>query len=304
MGLRSGAKHIAEHALVWSGAAALARRRLSRSVLVLAYHNVVPDGARPAGDLPNHLPLASFRAQLDALQETHDVVPLADFARDAPDSVRPRVAITFDDAYTGAIRHAVPELVRRGLPATLFVAPAFLGGRSFWWDALTDPSRGGLDPELRGRALGELRGDDATVRAWARGQGVAEGGVPELLRAASETELMRAAGLPGITLGSHSWSHPNLTRLDPRELREELSRPLAWLHERVQRPLRWIAYPYGSYDRGVAEAAAAAGYEGGLAITGGWMRRPPGDPMALPRLNIPPGLSRLGFILRLAGVGA
>src|SRR6185503_1881953 len=125
-----------------------------------------------------------FRDQLDALQQTHDVVPLRDVLNEAPRRGRPRVAITFDDAYLGAVRHAPAELSARGMPATIFVAPAFLGGRSFWWDALADP-RGGLDPGLRERALGDLRGEDAAIRAWARGRGFVETEPPDFQRASS-----------------------------------------------------------------------------------------------------------------------
>jgi peptidoglycan/xylan/chitin deacetylase (PgdA/CDA1 family) len=300
--LRRGAKGIVERALVWSGAAALARARLRGRALILAYHNVVPDGLPPAGDRPNHLPLSDFRAQLDALQETHDVVPLRDVLTGAPARGRPRVAITFDDAYLGAVRHAAAELAARGMPATIFVAPAFLDGRSFWWDALADPRGGGLDPRLRERALGELRGEDAAIRAWARGRGCAEVELPDVYRATSERELLLVASLPGITLGSHTWAHPNLTRLAPAELRAELERPLGWLRERVSGALPWIAYPYGSFDTAVAAAADDVGYEAGLAISGGWLDRRPASLLSLPRSNVPRGLSRSGFVLRGAGL--
>jgi hypothetical protein len=36
----------------------------------------------------------------------------------------------------------IPELVRRGLPATVFVAPALLDQRAFWWDRLANPTTG------------------------------------------------------------------------------------------------------------------------------------------------------------------
>lgn len=299
--MREMAKVLAERALVWSAAARWHRRRMSGRVLVLAYHNVVPDDIERAGDLANHLPLSTFVAQLDALRRTHDVVPLADALQGPrPAGSRPQVAITFDDAYRGAIRYALPELVRRRLPATIFVAPAFLGGRSFWWDAVA--SRGGLDPAFREHALTELRGQDAAVRSWAVATGHTPSALVDILCAASEDELRAAASLPGITLGSHSWSHPNLTRLGPEELTQELVQPLAWLRANATATLPCISYPYGMHNEEVRRAARAAGYEAALAISGGWLAPIPEDPFALPRVNVPPGLTLNGLVLRGAGL--
>lgn len=299
--LRSLVKGTLERTLIWSGAAAVARRRMHECVLVLAYHNIVPDDDPPCGDLANHLRLSSFVAQMAELRSTHDVVPLSEALSAPPWSSRPRAAITFDDAYRGAVVHGIAELVLHGMPATIFVTPSFLGGKSFWWDALAEEG-GGLDPVLRHRALGALRGADEAVRAWARANGRPPRDVSADYRAASVDELMRAAALPGITLGSHTWSHPNLTRLEPGELARELAMPLAWLRERLSNVLPWIAYPYGFFDAAVATASAAAGYKAALAISGGWLRHPPTDVFSIPRVNIPRGLTVRGFALRGAGL--
>jgi peptidoglycan/xylan/chitin deacetylase (PgdA/CDA1 family) len=276
---------------------------MSGRLLVLAYHNIVADDDPLCGDLSSHLPLSRFAEQLTVLRATHDVVPLsATLAQPRRGAKRPRAAITFDDAYHGALTHAVPELVRQGLPATIFVAPAFVGGRSFWWDALAGPDGEGLDQDLRARALDDLRGEDAPVREWAQRSGHAIAPLPQVAHVASEQLLIDAASHPGITLGSHTWGHPNLTRLTTDEQREELSRPIAWLRERVATPLPWLAYPYGCFDSAVARAAASAGYVAALGVSGGWFPRSPADRYALPRLNIPRGLSIEGFVLRAAGL--
>lgn len=301
MSARELVKEAIELALIASGVATLARRRLAGRVLILAYHNVVRDEDAPAGDLGNHLPLSKFTAQITALRATHDVVSLETALSDAP-SRKPRVAITFDDAYAGAIAHAIPELVRLGMPATVFVAPAFVGGKSFWWDALAMPNGKGLDPHFRALALNDLRGEDAPIREAARVSGRLSSDVPPALRCALETELLAAAAQPGITLGSHTWGHPNLTKLRPEELQRELTKPLDWLRQRVARPLAWIAYPYGFFNAAVERAAIDAGYVGALAVSGGWMASPPSNKFALPRLNVPRGLTQRGFIIRTAGI--
>jgi peptidoglycan/xylan/chitin deacetylase (PgdA/CDA1 family) len=296
-------KQLAELGLVWSGAPRIALVAHRSRTLILAYHAIVPHGDTPAGDASLHLRQAQFASQLDALARSHDVVPLADALSPAPSRApRPRVAITFDDAYQGAVDAGVAELARRGMPATIFVPPGLLGGQPFWWDVLAPPDGGELDPAVRARALREWRGDGTVILA-ALGAGRDPDGLPAYARSASASELDRVARLPGITLGSHTWSHPNLAALDPASLDAELRRPLAWLRERYHGVLPVLTYPYGLQSDAVQRAVAAAGYEAALCIDGGWVLEPR-TPFALPRMDVPAAVSRDGFRLRVSGVMA
>lgn len=301
MALAAAVKRMAEVGLLRSGAAALCRRRVSGRTLVLAYHNVVPDGAPATGDASLHIRLSAFRRHLDAIRQRTDVVPLDDALRSA--TGRPRVAITFDDAYRGTLRHALPELARRGLPSTVFVPPGFIPGRSFWWDDLG--RSGGLSPADRADALEASRGrdDDVRRRFAARLDGLPDS--PAELQCASIEELGAAVASGLVTLASHTWSHPNLARATPAELSVELERPLAWLREHFPAAtLPVLSYPYGLRSPAVEAAARDAGYTMGFLVDGGWLPPRPDNPFALPRLNVPAGLSADGLALRLSGLFA
>jgi len=268
---------------------------------VLAYHNIVPDDAHPTGDRSLHLPRKQFAQQLDVLVHSCDVIPLtAVLAEPLPDA-RPRVAITFDDAYRGALLLGAAELRARRLPATMFAAPGLLGTSGFWWDALAGP--GGLPDEVREHALGELRGDGDVVRAWAVDSGRTMRDMPASERPGTESELMAWANDDSLTVGAHTWRHANLSRLTASDIEEEVVRPLTWLRDRMPAAVvPWLTYPYGLATVAVASAAKTAGYEAALAVSGGWIGRPRGDPYWLPRLNIPAGLTLHGLRLRLAGI--
>ena len=125
--------------------------------------------------------------------------------------------------------------------------------------------------------------------------------MPPECESATLEELIEAASTPGITIGAHSWSHPSLPTLADDELAVQLSRPLAWVKEQIPSAVPWIAYPYGHFDDRVKKAAESAGYRGGLAVTGGWADSSLTDWYAVPRLNVPSGLSLSGFRLRLKG---
>lgn len=302
MSLRHLAKRGAELAFVGSGVARLIRAIRPR-VAILAYHNVVPDGDPPVGDVSLHLPLSSFRRQLDLLGEISTVVTLRDLlAGDAlPDG--PLSVVTFDDAYRGCLDLALPELRARGVPSTVFTAPGLLGTEGFWWDLLADPAGDGLDPRVRGTALHEHAGAQERVLAWAAEEGLRRGSLPEAYRPGTVEEVQEAAGQPGVELASHTWAHGNLVRAARGTLEEELARSLAWLEENLSTFLPVLSYPYGLATSAVEERVRAGGYQAALLVSGGagTRRELAARRFAIPRINVPRGVSAEGFIARCTG---
>lgn len=304
---RSSLKHVAERFVVASGAAALLRRLRRDRDLILAYHNIVPDRAASDGERSLHLSRQDFSRQLDALVDTHEVVGLDDLLAGGGENggrgSRARAAVTFDDGYRGALTAGLEELAARGLPATYFICPGLLGNDGFWWDALADRPRAGQEADaFRDEALQVGRGMAPNVYAMASARGIDRRTQPAHAGVATEEEIAAAAGVPRVTLASHSWTHPNLARLGPDELREELERSLRWLDQNgggAARP--WLSAPYGRSSPDVRKGAETAGYEAVFEISGG-LARPGTDPLEMPRVNVPAGLSLEGFVLRASGL--
>lgn len=100
--------------------------------VALMYHDVTPDERH------------RFAAQCDLLLGLGTPTPLVDLDR-APDG-RWRIAVTFDDGFPSFVEEALPEMIERGIPSTLFIASdhALLGGTTE-----ADGSRLSLD-QLRG----------------------------------------------------------------------------------------------------------------------------------------------------------
>src|SRR5690606_1975386 len=104
-------------------------------------------------------------------------------------------------------------------------------------------------------------------------------------------------------LESHTWSHCSLAALEDGELEVELTRPLRWLKQTFPHAaIPCISYPYGLNSPLVRRKAAEAGYTAGLLVEGGVLTRSGLDPYALPRLNVPAGVSVNGFTLRTSGL--
>ncbi len=111
-----------------------------------------------------------------------------------------------------------------------------------------------------------------------------------------EREDARALARTGMELGSHTLGHPDLRALDDAALADELAQSKREVEAVTGRPCRTLAYPYGLFDRRVAAAVEAAGYELALAwLPGAWRR------YATPRVPAPPrdGAARLAAKLGL-----
>lgn len=299
--MRSRLKPLVERMVLASGAKLIGKRRLRRRSLILAYHNVVPDGLPRAGDWSAHIELSTFCRQLDILQSTFDVVSL-EGAFEESSGGRPRVAITFDDAYVGAVTIALEELRARALPSVCFVSPGFLDGATFWWDVLAD-HEGELSPADRSHVLAQLNGLNERARDWARSSGRTIRDMPPVRTAASVDDLRRA-GERGMRLGAHTWSHPALPTLDSAAMHDELRRSLRWLVETFrENATPWLAYPYGLCSPSVISAAKSVGYEGALLSVGGsFAPASDVDRFAVPRLTVPASISDASFQLWVLGL--
>jgi peptidoglycan/xylan/chitin deacetylase (PgdA/CDA1 family) len=278
----------------------ITRMRVRAKRLILAYHGIIPEGEPPAGEQSLFVRQSDFVKHLDMLAAVADIVPLARI--DDQEDGRPRVAITIDDAYRGAVTVGVRELAARSLPATIFVAPARLNNHVFWWDALS-LGTAKLDEKLRHYALNRLGGADERIRAWAARAAIpASDKLPSYAQTVTRAELAVAVTFPGITLGSHTWSHPNLACLGTAEIITEVRRSREWLHaEFGDKAIDWLAYPYGLESAQAQVAVADASYAGALRIDGGWHLAAEVAPFARPRLNVPAGLSVAGLLARLQG---
>jgi len=308
------------------GLAARARRRLDGScAAILYYHRVIPQAQAERGCVEPGMYVTpdSFRHQLDWLDEHFRVLPLHEVTRGlAEETPLPEraCAITFDDGWRDNHDYALPELQRRSMPATVFVATQRVGtDGAFWPDEvcrrlaplaaaarqrlvaqLTESpnSAGGIDDLLDYLKLRGER-DREPILDQLRSQTAGPVGHERELMDWDELERLARAG---IDIESHSASHAILTGLPAGEMEAELRDSRAALRERGHGQHDLLAYPSGSYDGGVMQAAREQGYrfalttDHGLALVGS-------DAFALPRLCVHQGIagSREEFLFKIPG---
>ena len=242
--------------------------RRSRSVQILAYHRINDDRDPffPA------TPTTVFARQMEYLAHHLCVYPLADLIeslrrRDVPENA---VAITFDDGYRDNYSNAFPILRNLSLPATIFVATdAIESRRVLWHDRVFSAFRetqarfleaagnnldryplGTLAEKLvaQTEVLKVLRSlDDSGRSLWIDrlidNLGVADRQeAPDLMLTWEDVKIMQQKG---ISFGSHTVTHPILSKLSIHRLRQEIFESKRILEENVGTAVTAFAYPVG-----------------------------------------------------------
>jgi peptidoglycan/xylan/chitin deacetylase (PgdA/CDA1 family) len=265
--------------------------------IVLAFHGVT---ASPARNICNyegmHLHVSIFARLMRHLVARYRVVPLACVVDwlEGRGSPPPRaVVVTFDDGFRNVLTTAAPVLQRLGIPATLYVAADFVfDGRMLWPDrllsALALTRRSHVDVEWGGETHGfDLRGDDRKIDANRRLRAVCKS-LPQAGRLALVEDVVARLGVAesalagawddqrpldpgelgrlaaaGIEVGSHTCSHPIVTRLEAADARRELEESKRVIEAAVGRPCLDFAYPNGQpgdFDRESHLRVREAGY--------------------------------------------
>jgi peptidoglycan/xylan/chitin deacetylase (PgdA/CDA1 family) len=107
----------------------------------------------------------------------------------------------------------------------------------------------------------------------------------------------------GHEIGSHTVSHPDLGALAPAKVRREMADSKKTLEDRLQRPVRWFAYPFGGPSNFRPEylpLARELGYEACFSALSGFIQ-PNMRGQILPREAMPYFRSLLNLELHLSG---
>lgn len=88
----------------------------------------------------------------------------------------------------------------------------------------------------------------------------------------------------GHSIGSHTLTHPFLTRLPPAEAREEIGASRKKLEDLFGRPIEHFCYPYGDWNEQVRDWVAAAGYRTACTVEPG-INTPEVSPFVLKRFT-------------------
>lgn len=93
--------------------------------------------------------------------------------------------------------------------------------------------------------------------------------VPRLEKYCTLEEVFELCEKYDFELGWHTWSHRDLTKLNKEQIMSEIEPPMGL-------NIKYLAYPYGTFNDLVIECAKEAGYEKAYSVTQG--STDPNDP--------------------------
>jgi peptidoglycan/xylan/chitin deacetylase (PgdA/CDA1 family) len=243
------------------------RRRRTGNLQILIYHRV-NDEKDPF--FPG-VPLRVFQAQMEYLAYNYCTLDLEEAVerlrrRDIPDNA---IVITFDDGYRDNYTNAFPVLKSLSLPATVFLAVDAIGSRRvLWHDRVFSAFRETRVSVLKGfdsfneyplntvaerllaqeKALNFIRSLDEELRISAINSLIGKLEVPDRKEVAGlmlSWKEVKAMHDGGISFGSHTVTHPILSKLPLERIREEIERARQLIEEKLGARVRTFAYPNG-----------------------------------------------------------
>lgn len=268
--------------------------RLRDRIAVLIYHEVLKDSDEIAAWTVERE--SDFIRQLDYLSSRFDIISVEEALTIAGgnksrsrSSIRPKIAITLDDGWSGNYGVMLPIIKSRKIPVTIFVATGTVQDQLPYWDTvlisafqkkaswkldLTPFTLGeyvidrqgserweqiyrlllalkSLSPDMRKEALEKIY--SGLSQEDSPGQGV--------LKPLSVEELRELASSPLVTIGAHSHCHSLLSQLDSGKLAESIATSKRLLETWTRKQVRYFAYPHGNYDGKVIAALKDAGFE-------------------------------------------
>jgi peptidoglycan/xylan/chitin deacetylase (PgdA/CDA1 family) len=213
-------------------------------LLVLCYHGISESWPAVTSVKPG-----DFESQLEAFLERGYRPATLSAALEAPPAPKTFV-VSFDDAHRSVHRLAAPVMARLGVPGTVYAPTDYVdSGRPMAWEGYDIWQ--GTEHEAELECMG-----------W---------------------EELRELAEVGWEVGSHTCSHPRLSRLGEPEIATELRRSREVCEKRMERPCESLAYPYSDFDDRAMRAAGAAGYRFAASVP-----RVPAAPLPLrwPRVGV------------------
>jgi peptidoglycan/xylan/chitin deacetylase (PgdA/CDA1 family) len=273
-------------------------------VIILAYHTIeTPRFLTDA--LGIQFSKLDFIKQISHIRKHHPVIDLDTLLKGLDGQIelpRNAVVITFDDGYKDVQQIALPILNKYDMPATLFITTDAIDiGRSLWtnklYSAISNTSKNSIEfafpdelqpkyyplkysKEKKTTSL-SLSGNLKTLSPTLRTQMLSK--LFESLEVDSsydpcdqlpmlDWDDIRQLQSHNFTIGSHTVSHPILSKCSCEEQRKELAESKNTIENLLGIPCKVLAYPNGQPDDFTTETmrlAEEVGYEAAFSFFAG-----------------------------------
>ncbi len=255
----------------------------ARGSRILAYHGICQNEPTKFNTL--FITAQTFEQHLSYYKRYFILVSMDDYYLQRFSSTKFNICLTFDDGFANNHAYALPLLHKYQIPATFFVTAVGAAGYDILWNdmlsiagkygpaALTvkdqtyhknnnrhyvDAEGISLNIKLRQRGFCEkaelMRLLDKFCPFRRNGQH------HDYWQQMTAEQIRQMAASPYVTIGSHGYYHNDLAGITTAEAAKELAQSKQYLQNITGKAVNSIAFPYGSYNQAVVNAAKACGY--------------------------------------------
>lgn len=195
------------------------------------------------------------------------------------DTDHPYVCITFDDGYADFYLNAYPLLAHRNIPFTIYLSTGYPDQKIIHIsEAIEDMVRTNQQLSIKFNGTEQFfvtTNHEEKVQAFQQIEkivfreckNIKE--VIELLGidpslyykyGLNWVQLKEISENPLCTLGAHTVTHPDLTKLNLDELKKEIVDSKLRIENMIQKPVNHFAYPFGRFNNEIKEEVASIGF--------------------------------------------
>lgn len=247
-------------------------------LLNVMYHGVTAKGSQYFS--PRHVIASDFEKEIAYYRKNFDIISIDEaFNRIKSNETfsRKTITLSFDDGFANNLTTALPILEKYNIPVTIFVSSVCTendGSRILWpefvaalkYFSLINESAASLGDKIKAMPYQErnlfLESIEKEHKVLDKLRTLPE----EIWKLLDNTQLVELSKSKVVTIGSHGHDHYNLGQIESEFAKFELEHSKALLESAIQKEVKYIAYPDGSYNELVKNLAEKAGFEGQMAV--------------------------------------
>lgn len=249
------------------------------SFLNVMYHGVTQGNTQFFS--PRHVIASDFEKEIAYYRKNFNVISIDEAfqrIRNNDAFCKKTITISFDDGFANNLGIALPILEKYEVPVTFFVSSICVendGNKILWPEFMAGLKYNSLLDALGGASLGDkiksmpyherevfLDGIEREYHLLDKIHSLPE----EIWQLLDGRQLVELSKSKIVTIGSHGHNHYNLGQIEPEFAKFELEHSKVLLESVIQKEVKYIAYPDGSYNANVKDMAEKAGYVGQMAV--------------------------------------